>query len=51
MNKFLGMSGALIGALCLQGANIILHNARTLFEQQYLMSCNRTVKWFVAMGI
>ena len=46
------MAGALIHVdLCLASANIVLHNVRTLFERQYLMSCNRIVQWFVATGI
>ena len=44
------MPGALID-LCLPSANTVLHNARTLFEWQYLMSCNRTVEWLVVTGI
>jgi len=44
------MSGALID-LRLPSANSVLHNARTLFERQHLMSCSRIVQWFVVVGI
>ena len=43
------MSGSPID-LCLPSANTVLHNAHTLFERQYLMSCNKILLCFVAIG-
>jgi len=37
--------------LGLPSANTVLHNARTLFERQYRVSCNRIVQCFVARSI
>ena len=44
------MSGILID-LCLPTADTIVHNARFLFDQLCMMSCNNIVMWFIAIGI
>jgi len=44
------MSGILID-LCLPTADTIVHNARFLFDQMCMMSCNNIVMWFIAISI
>jgi len=54
--KVFGYAGmdSILGVLIdlgLPSANTVLHNARTLFERQYRVSCNRIVQCFVARSI
>ena len=46
------MSG-ILNDLCLPTADTIVHNARFLFDQMCMMSCNNIVMWFrpIAIGI
>jgi len=44
------MSGVLL-PLNLQSADTIVHNSRSLFVQQYVMSCSSIVQWFEAIDV